>query len=178
MNEEWRDVFGYEGLYQVSNLGRVKSLPEEKRNDGRFVRKGETMKLTPRSKKRKNEYLCVGMGGKLYSVHRVVAEAFLVKNKDKNLVNHKDGDKQNNKVENLEWSTSAENNRHAYITGLNKHRIQDFAIKKLTAEQKQEIINNIQKSCRALAKEFRVSGSLVSKIRRQNGIYSKRLRKI
>ncbi|MDN4646651.1 NUMOD4 domain-containing protein, partial [Arthrobacter sp. PsM3] len=70
MNEEWRDIVGYEGLYQVSSLGNIKSLPELKRTDGRFIRKGEIMKLTPRSRKRQNEYLCVGINRKVYAVHR------------------------------------------------------------------------------------------------------------
>jgi len=108
MNEEWRDVVGYEGLYQVSNLGRVKSLPEIGYYKTRFSRKGGLLKLTPRSLKReRHSYLCVALhkqGQKVVSVHRLVAFAFLPKPQNKNLVNHKNGIKHDNCVNNLEWT--------------------------------------------------------------------------
>lgn len=176
MNEEWRDISGYEGLYQVSNLGRVKSLPEPRRNDGRFTRKGEIMKLTPRSRKRQNEYLCVGINRRLHAVHRLVASAFIPKVKGKTMVNHKNGNKQDNKVSNLEWSDSGDNNRHAYATGLNKHRIQDFAVRKLTQKQISYVCTYLDETCDKLAKKFNVSRSCISKIRRKFGI-NIRLRK-
>lgn len=166
MNEEWRDIVGFVGLYQVSNLGNVKS----------FINfpKGRFLKLTPRSRKRENEYLCVGLNNQLFSVHRLVAEAFVPKINGKNLVNHKDGNKKNNIISNLEWCSSKENNLHAFRTGLNKHRIQDFVVKKLTLAQKKDICNNLSLNTRQWAKKLKVPTSLISKIRKQNGIYSRK----
>ena len=108
-DEEWRDVVGYEGLYMVSNLGNVKSLPKRARH-----RNERTMKLS------------IGGGGYLYAhlrkngkdaqklVHRLVAEAFIENTEDKPQVNHIDGNRCNNNINNLEWVTCSENQLHAY----------------------------------------------------------------
>lgn len=111
MNEEWRDVVGYgdmyKGMYQVSNLGRVRSLDRidsvGKHQYGRVLKYGDsgdgykTVVLTKNAKSR------------TIKVHRLVAMAF-VENKDNKLVvNHKDEDKYNNTPDNLEWVTHKEN---------------------------------------------------------------------
>jgi hypothetical protein len=103
--ELWKDVPGYEGLYQVSSCGRI-------------MRGGRIRK----PKKDHAGYLVVAFckNGieKEWKVHRLVALAFLRNPERKRVVNHIDGDKQNNWVENLEWATHSENIRHAYKTGL------------------------------------------------------------
>ena len=109
-NEEWRDVVGYEGLYQVSNMGRVKSL-------GRKDRFGRVIKeriLEPAVTH--NGYLRVGLHvdgkRKMLRVHRLVCEAFHENPDNKSEVNHVNEDKTDNRACNLEWSTRTENCNH------------------------------------------------------------------
>ena len=120
-NEEWRDVVGYEGLYQVSNMGRVKSLSR------RIVYKDGREYNYP-SKVMKNQKVSTGYrsvtlyrvnGKKQYYVHRLVAETFIPNPNNLSDVNHKDGCKTNNILSNLEWCSHSDNQKHAYKNGLN-----------------------------------------------------------
>ena len=110
--EEWQAVKGYEGLYEVSNQGRVKSLP-------RNTTKGKILV----AEKNHRGYYRVGLTKnnkqKHFSIHRLVAEVFIPNPQNKPQVNHIDGNKQNNSVENLEWVTHSENMKHATEMGLN-----------------------------------------------------------
>lgn len=99
-SEEWRDIPGYEGLYQVSNLGRVKSLYRYK--------KQLKPKISNAGYERVN--LFKNKQGKWHSVHRLVAMTFVENPMNKPEVNHKDECKINNKASNLEWVTRKENN--------------------------------------------------------------------
>lgn len=116
MQEVWKDIKGYEGIYQVSNFGNVKSL-DRADCTGRNL-KGKLFS----TKAKKNNYITVRLlkNAKIttFSIHRLVALAFLPLVDGKNHVNHKDGNKQNNHVDNLEWCNMSENMKHAYKHGL------------------------------------------------------------
>ena len=109
--EIWKDIAGYEGLYQVSNLGRVKSLPREHKcyADRQYVTKERILIAHPNSK----GYLRVQLkkDGKVEQLflHRLVAEAFIPNPSNKGEVNHIDNVPTNNNAENLEWTTHKEN---------------------------------------------------------------------
>lgn len=107
MGEIWKDIKGYEGLYQVSNLGNVKSLHYNHTNENRLLYK-DTNK----------GYLRCIIKGKHYSIHRLVAQAFIPNPHNLSQVNHINGEKSDNRVENLEWVTAKENTNHALNTGL------------------------------------------------------------
>lgn len=112
--EIWKDIVGYEGLYQVSNLGRVKSL-ERTVTIGFGNKKHLEEKIMSFSTRSGYSIIVLKKNGTKASkqVHRLVAEAFIPKEDDKNIVNHKDFDRKNNVVENLEWCTQKENIRHS-----------------------------------------------------------------
>lgn len=115
-NEIWKDCVGYEGKYQVSNLGNVRSISN---NKGTYQERLLSQRQTTTS-----NYLYVNFTVKdvttHHSVHRLVAKAFIANPSNKATVNHIDGNKLNNNVCNLEWNTYSENLKHAYANGLNK----------------------------------------------------------
>lgn len=120
MVEVWKDIPGYEGLYQISNLGRVKSLERWVQNYGKLQHHPEKIKVPAnRGDGYQALILYKDNKGKNRYIHRLVAEAFLPNPNNKMTVNHVNGNKSDNRAENLEWSTYAENNKHAYDTGLN-----------------------------------------------------------
>lgn len=124
-SEIWMDIIGYEGIYQVSNLGRVRSYDRyytrtsiNGKSFKQFI-KGRIIKSIPHG----DGYLYVSLNKdgcrKNYFVHRLVAIAFIPKPNNKDYVNHKDHNRSNNIVENLEWLTLVENLN--YSIELGKH---------------------------------------------------------
>lgn len=119
--EIWKDIPEYEGLYQVSNLGRVKSLNRiiKSKLIGSFQKQGTIIKPHKRG-----NYLKVSLSknGEInqLSVHRLVAQTFVVNPEKKPCVNHKNGDKIDNKDTNLEWMSYSENTTHSYKNGFQK----------------------------------------------------------
>ena len=116
--EQWHDVSGFEGLYQVSNFGNVRSLPRKiSAGHGNRIAGGKEINKTNDG----NGYLSVMMSDrgrlKRIRVHRLVALAFIPAIAGKNFVNHKDSNRQNNHVSNLEWVTQKENTQHGMIFG-------------------------------------------------------------
>lgn len=107
LKEVWSNIKGYEGLYLISTQGRVISAP-------RNGTKNEWHFLAPHFVRGYVQYQLVKDNAKKeYKAHRLVAEAFLSNPENKREVNHIDGDKSNNRVNNLEWATTSENQLHA-----------------------------------------------------------------
>jgi hypothetical protein len=117
--EIWKDIQGYEGLYQVSSLGKVKSIDRYvKHNSGSKMLIKSVVMHPSISCGYKRISLCKEGKYKSFQVHRLLAIEFIPNPKNKPCINHKDGIKLNNDLSNLEWNTYAENNQHAYNKGL------------------------------------------------------------
>jgi NUMOD4 motif/HNH endonuclease len=156
--ERWVPIPGYEGVYEASSLGRIRSVGT------RRSRWGPPLVLIPTISK--GGYLRVGLCINLRQftvhVHTLIATAFLGDRRGRQ-VNHKDGNKQNNATDNLEWVTSKENIRHAMALGLKKHyRGERGPAAKLTQAQVDEIrsLHRIETN-RALAQRYGVSESAI-----------------
>ena len=116
MIEVWKDIKDYEGKYQISNLGNVKSI--------NYNHTGKEKILKLKINRRGYQFITLYKDNKKYypAVHRLVAETFILNPDKLEQVNHIDGNKRNNSVSNLEWCTNLENMRHADRTGLSNHR--------------------------------------------------------
>lgn len=119
MEELWKPIKDYEGLYEVSNLGRIKSLHYY----------GGDRQIVMSQHKRNDGYLTIGLSKdgkvKTFTVHRIVASAFLPNDDCLEMINHKDENKSNNCVENLEWCSRSYN--QVYSMNLHKERRKLFA---------------------------------------------------
>lgn len=121
--EEWRDIKGYEGRYQVSNKGRVKTVDRYK-SDGRH--QPEAIRKTELDRHGYEFALLYNENGyKRHSVHVLVANVFIPNDDNKPQINHIDGNKINNNLNNLEWCTASENQLHARKIGLAVSRYGD-----------------------------------------------------
>lgn len=133
MTEIWRDVDGYDGKYQVSNCGRVRSFK---------YKMPRIMKLAVLKVGYPSVHLQLGGKSKLMYIHRLVAQAFVDNPEGKPQINHINGDKTDNHAENLEWCTRSENMRHAVAMGLLKVDGENNHNSKLTDEQARYIREN------------------------------------
>lgn len=131
--EIWKDVAGYKGLYQVSNMGRIKSLPTVRKLAG-HQNKARKEKILIQKDSR--GYMRVALSCKNsvrhFGVHRLVADAFIANNYNCPQVNHINGIKYDNQVDNLEWVTSSENMKHAHTTGLLKNHTSRLTLNTVT----------------------------------------------
>ena len=133
----FKNIKGYEGLYQVSDKGQVLSL-EKKRGHRIYPRKILTI-ITDETGYSKVSLFKNGKT-KRCLIHRLVAQAFLKNNNNYPQVNHKDGNKANNTIENLEYCTASENMKHAVKMGLNKGRNKVIHRQHLTTDEIRDII--------------------------------------
>lgn len=167
-NEIWKDVVGWEGLYQVSSMGRFKSLSREKTLGarGKKIMKSFIMK--------QNEvkgYLTILFYNnsirKKYQSHRVVANHFIENTKNKRTVNHINGNKKDNRINNLEWSSDSEQQIHAVKIGLrnktlgensNLSKLNETLVKEIRELHKQKVKQN------KLAITYNINRNTVSNI--------------
>jgi len=167
MEEVWKDIKGYEGYYQISSLGNVKSL---RRTDIRGNRVPEKV-IKPNLKNTGyiDVNLCKDRDKKTYRVHRLVANAFLKNPSNKPQVNHKNGKKTDNRIENLEWCTGSENTTHSF-----KNKLQPLPLgiknsqSKLSESDVLEIKQLLLKKMKQkeIAELFRISVPTISNIKR------------
>lgn len=170
MEEMWKGVFGYEGLYEVSSFGAVKSIGRNKSvgNNGGIYNLGDIL-LKPRKSRGYNVVVLCKLGKtKNFLVHRLVAGAFLENKDNKATVNHINGNKTDNRLENLEWATSSEQQRHALSTGL---RDKTKGEKSNLAKLKEEDIFEIRRLYKTgfyrmgnIAKKFNIAKNTVNSI--------------
>lgn len=160
MKEIFKDIKDYEGLYQVSNFGNVKSL--SKKVNIAYGNKRTTREriLKPYTDKRGSKHVI--MCGKTIRVHRLVAIAFIPNRKNKECVNHKDGNPSNNHIDNLEWLTKGENNAHAFKIGLKKPTKNKKLMKPVLQIKNNLIINRFE----SLHEAGRITGIKWSSISR------------
>lgn len=160
MCTEWASIEGYEGLYEVSADGRVRTVPHV--TNGHTVRQ-RYLKIAAYNSQR---YAAVRLykdgKPKDYKVHRLVAKAFVPNPKNKPQVNHIDGNKLNNSASNLEWCTQAENNRHAIDNGLQRPEIAIDATRKAVLQIDKD--GNVIRRWRSMTDAANALGLQVSNI--------------
>ena len=184
MTEIWKSIKGYEGIYEVSDAGRVKRLRREiECNTARTTTEyriviQEKILRPVKIGSSKEKYLSVGLRNKdgerkLKKIHRLVAEAFIPNPSNLPQIDHKDGNKNNNSASNLEWVTGEENYRRALQMGLACSKGARNGNAKLTEEQVKEIRRTyVGKSktygSNALSKKYGVHRSTIENIAKGN----------
>lgn len=173
--ENWKSIKGYEGFYEVSNLGNVKSL--ERQVSGRFISSKRIVKeriLKPKISKYGYLEVSLHKEGKLSTkrVNRLVATAFINNVNNYPQVNHIDGDKLNNKVDNLEWVSNSMNQLHAHKTGLKRSLKGENSNRAILTNEKVLEMKNKYKSgskIKDLHKEFGIKYTTCWHIIKGNG---------
>lgn len=173
--EIWKDIEGYEGIYQISSLGRVKSLERNIKGHGSSWLKDESLLRLCLDKK---GYCIVRLSRnnlkQTFKVHRLVALNFIPNPENKPQINHKDCIKLNNEYGNLEWCNNSENQLHAFSHGLNSHtinhtianRVQGFNRRRLSGENVSEM-KSMRVSgftYREISEKYSISGKMAEQI--------------
>ena len=178
-NEIWKDLkvlknnklYCYTNLYKISNYGRVKSLGIFHGKTNNFFNKEHILKARTNKCGYVMYHLCDYGKSNDITVHRAVATTFISNKNNKKQVNHIDGDKSNNRVDNLEWCSASENIKHAYSTGLKISKGQSMpGEKNPNCKHSDKEIEEIRRKRRNgvkikdIVKEYNISGSYVSLI--------------
>jgi hypothetical protein len=164
MEEIWKDVKGFEGLYQVSNIGNVKRfigkiIPKERLMGSNLDKNGYSIRTLSKYGKCKQ-----------IKEHRLVAIAFIDNPNNKATINHINGIKTDNRVENLEWNTNIENHQHAIDTGLKDQKGIKHHNCKLTEKQVLEIREiGFSQTRMSLSKRYGVARSSILRIIKGTG---------
>ncbi|HMX02920.1 MAG TPA: NUMOD4 domain-containing protein [Chitinophagales bacterium] len=159
MNQIWKEISGYEGLYEVSNDGRVRSLDRWVTHPyGMALKRGRILAAATIWSGYKRVLLIKDSIRKNITVHRLVALAFVENPNNETQVNHIDGNKENNSFLNLEWCSIGYNNRHARNTGLNVARFgkesHSYGFKNKRSHALRNIETNEIKPIVEVAKEY------------------------
>lgn len=152
IKEMWKDIKGYEGIYQASNLGRIKSLNYNQQKYEKILK----------PVKQKTGYYLVNLKGNALLLHRVIANTFLENPNNFKTINHKDGNKANNSVDNLEWCSYSDNLKHAYKNKL-KIATSNHLKKKIIQYDKNYNFIKIWGCSKDIERELKISHSNISK---------------
>lgn len=151
----WKDIKGYEGRYQVSSCGQIKTVDRKVKCRGGYMRMEQSTLLQQATQWTGHKTVCLYKDSKMkcFRVHRLVAIAFLDNPHNLPVINHIDSNPANNNVSNLEWCTQSHNCLHAW-----QNTRTDCNLKKLTTEQVKEIRATASKNnYKELALKFKVT---------------------
>ena len=137
MKEIWRDIPNYEGYYQASNLGRIKSL---------WYGREKILKPCEDGQGYLQVFLCKGGKKSVYKIHKLIALTFIKNELNKPCINHKDENKQNNKIDNLEWCTHIYNTRYSQAKKVKQYDKEDKLIRKWDCMAEASLELNIDRS--------------------------------
>jgi hypothetical protein len=172
MNEQWKDIKDYEGLYMISNTGKVKSLSRQRsESQPHIITKEKLLKPLTNMDGYLQVILTKNRIHKIYTIHRLVANAFILPVENKNFINHKDTNKLNNNDWNLEWCTAKENTEHAMNNNLmdwskvckgekhGRHKLNELQVKEIKSKL-------IEYSDTELSKQYNINRTTIWQIRK------------
>ena len=171
LDEVWKDIPGFRDVYQVSNLGRVRSKDHYvfASNGMKRIQYGRILRTAISKKGYVQVSIMIDSNKRFHTgVHRLVAKCFIPEINGKDQVNHIDGDKLNNKVDNLEWCNNSENQKHAVFNNLINHNYgENHHNSKLTYQDVNFIRTKIEQGVtqREIAKEYNISATSITQIK-------------